>query len=356
MVDTTSIISNELLERITLEHSYLLLDNRNPRFYGEELNKDYIGGLEVSDPRLQEYLRQTIYNKYNVQDLVSSIVEIGFLRLDPIIVAPEGEYYRVVEGNRRLSAIKTIHGDIRRKTLSVSDDVYKSITEIEVVNLKEGYDESLVWMLQGIRHVSGIRDWGPFQQAELIKTLYNSRGMTYKQIGAVIGLSPARVSTILKAYCGVTQMMENPDWSQYATPNLFSHFEQAYVRAPIRDWLCWDKETSKFMNSEGLELFYNWIVNDAPSIPRDKLKSRDVRDKLPFVLENEEARELMLSDEVSIDEAYSALPTNKKVKTKLSKITEDLTAHLNDMKHFPKLSQKEKTALIELRNQINELL
>jgi hypothetical protein len=355
-VDTTCLVSNELLERITLNHSYLLLDNRNPRFYGEELNKDYIRELNVSDPRLQEYLRQTIYNKYNVQDLVSSIVEIGFLRLDPIIVAPEGDYYRVVEGNRRLSAIKTIHGDIRRKTLSVSDDVYKSITEIEVVNLKEGYDESLVWMLQGIRHVSGIRDWGPFQQAELIKTLYNSRGMTYQQIGAVIGLSPARVSTILKAYCGVIQMMEHEKWSQYATPNLFSHFEQAYVRAPIRDWLGWDKDASKFMNSEGLELFYNWIVNDDPSIPREKLKSRDIRDKLPLVLENEEARELMLSDEVSIDEAYSSLPNKNKEKKKLEKITDDLKSYLIDIKHSHKLSQKEKKALIELKNQIIELL
>ncbi len=355
-MDTKSIISNELLERVTVGHDCLLLDNRNPRFYGEELNKDFINGLEVSDPRLQEYLRQTIFNKYNVQDLVSSIVEVGFLRLDPIIVVPEGDLYRVVEGNRRLSAIKTIHGDIKRKTISVSSDVYESISEIEVVNLKEGYDESLVWMLQGIRHVSGIRDWGPFQQAELIKALYNSRGMTYKQIGSIIGLSPARVSTILKAYCGVTQMMESEDWSQYATPDLFSHFEQAYVRAPIRDWLGWDKETSQFMNSEGLELFYNWIVNDDASIPREKLKSRDVRDKLPFVLENQEARELMLSDEVSIDEAYSILLTNKKVKTKLSKITDDLTACLEEMRHSSSFSQKEKKALIELRDKINELL
>lgn len=355
-MDTSSIISNELLERVTVKHTCLLLDNKNPRFYGEELNSEYINELQVSDPRLQEYLRQTIFNKYNVQDLVSSIVEVGFLRLDPIIVVPEGDYYRVVEGNRRLSAIKTIHGDIKRRTISVSDDVYGSITEIEVVNLKEGYDESLVWMLQGIRHVSGIRDWGPFQQAELIKTLYHSRGMTYKQIGSIIGLSPARVSTILKAYCGVSQMMENEDWSQHATPDLFSHFEQAYVRAPIRDWLGWDKETSKFMNSEGLEMFYNWIVNDDTSIPREKLKSRDVRDKLPFVLENHEAKELMLSDEVSIDEAYSLLRTGNNLKTKLNKISKDLTACLSEMRQAPSLSKKEKKALIDLRNQIEELL
>jgi K+/H+ antiporter YhaU regulatory subunit KhtT len=110
------------------------------------------------------------------------------------------------------------------------------------------------------------------------------------------------------------------------------------------------------MNSEGLELFYNWIVNDDPSIPREKLKSRDIRDKLPLVLENEEARELMLSDEVSIDEAYSSLPNKNKEKKKLEKITDDLKSYLIDIKHSHKLSQKEKKALIELKNQIIELL
>lgn len=355
-MDTLSIISNEFLERVTVNHTYLLLDNKNPRFFGENLNKKYIDELEVSDPKLQEYLRQTIFNKYNVQDLISSIIEVGFLRLDPIIVVQEGNYYRVVEGNRRLSAIKTIHGNIERKLITVSDNVYNSITKIEVVNLKIGYDESLIWMLQGIRHVSGIRDWGPFQQAELIKTLYHSRGMTYQQIGSIIGLSPARVSTIMKAYCGVSQMMENKEWSRHATPDLFSHFEQAYVRAPIREWLGWDKESAKFTNSEGLELFYHWIVNDDTSIPRKKMKSRDIRDKLPLVLENQEARELMLSDEVSIDEAYSILQTSSNFKTKLNKITTDLSNYLNEIKKQSKLSQKDKKSLIELRNQINELI
>jgi hypothetical protein len=151
-------------------------------------------------------------------------------------------------------------------------------------------------------------------------------------------------------------MMEHEEWSQYATPDLFSHFEQAYVRAPIRDWLGWDKENSKFMNSEGLKLFYNWIVNDDLSIPREKLKSRDIRDKLPLVLENEETRELMLSDEVSIDEAYSALPNKNKEKKKLNKITNDLKSYLIEIIHAHIISQKEKNDLIEIRNQINELL
>ncbi len=59
---------------------------------------------------------------------------------------------------------------------------------------------------------------------------------------------------------------------------------------------------------------------------------------------------------MSIDEAYSALPNKNKEKKKLNKITNDLKSYLIEMKHAHRMSQKEKNALIEIRNQINELL
>lgn len=355
-MDTNSIISNDYLERVKVNYTSLLLDSKNPRFYGEDINRDLIDNFNIDDPRVQEYLRQTIYSKYNVQELVSSIIETGFLKLDPIIAVKEGGYYRVVEGNRRLSAIITIHGHIKRKALEVSESIMQSISEIEIVKLREDCDESTIWMLQGIRHVSGIRDWGPFQQAELIKTLHEVKKMTYKQIGSVIGLSPARVATILKAYCGLSQMMKNDKWSSYATPELFSHFEQAYVRAPVREWLGWDKENSTFCDNENLELFYKWIVCNDPSIPREKMKSRDVRDKLPFILDNPEAKELMISDEVSVDEAYSVVLTGNKYRQEFEATSERLLKCLDRMKKSFKLSDKEKNILHNIQDYISEIV
>jgi len=355
-MDTSSIVSNELLERIIVDHSQLLLDNKNPRFYGEKIDRYFINTLEIENPKLQEHLRQTIYNKYNIQDLISSIIEVGFLRIDPIMVVESGNYYRVIEGNRRLSAIKTIHGEIKKKNLSVESNIYKSLCEIEVVNIKDGYDESTIWMLQGIRHVSGIRDWGPFQQAELIKTLYNSKKMSYKQIGSIIGLSPARVSTILKAYYGVIQMMKDKQWMNYATPNLFSHFEQAYVRAPVREWLGWDRELFVFTNNENRELFYKWIVHDDPKIPREKMKSRDIRDKLPYVLEHPEAKNLMVSDEVSIDEAFSIVQNGCRSSQEIINTSERLSKYLEKIKSSSRLSSHDKAILSKLKLQISELI
>ncbi len=356
MEQNSKIISNENLERLTVNHTELLLDNQNPRFLGEDINTDILNRYDLNEPQLQEYLRQTIYSKYNVQELVYSISEIGFLKLDPIITVKVSDCYRVVEGNRRLTAIKTIHGGIKRKTMEVSDHVLKSISDIEIVNLKDGYNESMIWMLQGVRHVSGVRDWGPFQQAELIKSLYYSNGMTYKQISSVIGLSPQRISTILKAYCGVAQMMENETWAKYATPDLFSYFEQAYVRGPVRDWLGWDKDNCIFSNFENLEKFYDWIVNDDPSVPRTKIKSRDVRDRLPVVFEHEEAKTLLVNNKVSIDEAYSIATTGNSLKNELLSIAGEFSENLNKLKLSSEFSTKEKNILKKLFQQLAEIV
>ncbi|WP_167590627.1 ParB/RepB/Spo0J family partition protein [Oceanidesulfovibrio indonesiensis] len=355
MVDISAHVSNNILERKVVSPDLLLLDNQNPRFFGEKIDEELLENHEIHDPRLQEYLRQVIYNKYSVQDLVSSISEVGFLKLDPVIVVSENNKFRVVEGNRRVAAIKTILGDIRRKVLSVSKSVEESLKEIEVTQLVNDCDDSTIWMLQGIRHVSGIRDWGPFQQAELIKTLQVHRGFTFKQIGSIIGLSPQRVSTILKGYYGVTQMMENPDWSSKATPDLFSHFEQAYVRGPIREWLSWNKDSCKYTDTGNLTKFYTWITEANPKVPREKLCSRDIRDKMSIVLENPQAKKLFTQEKVNIDEAFSIATTGKSFSKKLNSLSESFAKTLSTIDNKEALSEEELKFLQKINDELNRI-
>lgn len=349
-------ISNDILERIRVSPDKLLLDNKNPRFYGENIDKEFIEAHPIDDPKLQEFLRQSIYSRYNVQEIVTSISEVGFLRLDPIIVEQTNEFYRVVEGNRRITAIKTILGNIKRRLVDVSENVKKSLEEIEVVNLVKNYDESTIWMLQGLRHVSGTRNWGPFQQAELIKTLYDKRGLTFKQIGSAIGLSPQRVSTILKAYYGIIQMKENETWSELATPDLFSHFEQAHVKPQVRDWLGWDKEKNHYTNEKEINLFYKWITQEDQSIPREKLCSRDIRDKLPIVLDHEEAKKLLIEESVNINEAYSIALTGKKFSQEFISTSKKFLNTLDKLEGALELSTEEKEQLSQIDNKIKKLI
>src|SRR4051794_17710247 len=72
------------------------LDTENPR----------LGGVtNVSQPRLQEIL---LGEPHFAKDLVESFVENGFIEYEPLIVRKEGDRYVVIEGNRRLAAVKHI--------------------------------------------------------------------------------------------------------------------------------------------------------------------------------------------------------------------------------------------------------
>lgn len=352
-----AIISNDELERISVDTEKLLLDRNNPRLKGDNIDEAFLAEYESHDPRLQEHLRQIIYSKYNVQDLVASIKEVGFLKLDPVIVVEEPNgFYRVVEGNRRVTAIKTIHGEIKRRISTVTDSVLESITTTEVVKLSSEQDESSIWLLQGIRHVSGVRDWGPFQQAELVKALYEDKKLIFKQIGAIIGLSPQRVSTILKAYYGVSQMMQSSDWSHVASPKLFSHFEQAYVRAAVRDWLGWDASLQRYTSSENLNLFYRWITDKSYSNGKERVSSRDIRDRLPAILENLEAKNLFLTSSVSVEEAYRVATTGENLKKEILVNTQRLRSCLVEVDQAVKLADSEKLELQKLAHAILELI
>ncbi len=77
----------------------------------------------IGQRALQEKLHSLLLDDvlFAVEDLAKSIVHNGFLRHEQLIVAPyDGECFIVLEGNRRLCAVKTILLDKRRaESLSV---------------------------------------------------------------------------------------------------------------------------------------------------------------------------------------------------------------------------------------------
>ena len=349
-------LDNYSLRRLSVHPGQLLLDSKNPRFFGENIDFKFISDNSIEDAKLQEFIRQTIFKKYNVQELINSILEIGFLKIDPIIVVQERNFFRVIEGNRRITAIKTILGDIKRKTLEISKKIEDSLSSIEVVILENDFDDSTIWTIQGIRHVSGIRNWGPFQQAELIRMLYEGKGFSYKQIGAVIGLSPLKVSTILKGYYGVMQMMRDPEFSSLATPDMFSHFEQAYSKILIREWLGWDKDKNQYINKENFQKFCKWITSNDYSISRLKLSSRDIRDKMPVVMEHQEAKELFLDEEITLDEAYSIAQTGPKTINNFLKAANNFYKNLQQLEISFEISNEEIKKLKSIKKIIEKVL
>ena len=116
-------------------------------------------------------------DRYKIAELVNSIKQNGWLPVDSIFVRKldgEANRYVVLEGNRRVSAIRRVMGD-----LTSPQHIRDSLESIEVMEvLDNGSNEDLqkkITYLLGVRHHGSLRRWTPFAQARNIFNLYLER-------------------------------------------------------------------------------------------------------------------------------------------------------------------------------------
>ena len=100
---------NDELESRPLSLDKLFLDPNNPRFSSERDKPT--PEMKIPDLKIQEKTQKRI-EEFGVKEVRDSILRNGFLPMDRIVVRPingHGEKYVVVEGNRRLAALKSLH-------------------------------------------------------------------------------------------------------------------------------------------------------------------------------------------------------------------------------------------------------
>lgn len=138
-------------------------DPDNPRFGGSARHKNPV--------EIQEFLERAPHFALN---LVGSIVENGFLPYEPLIVRQHGETYTVIEGNRRLAAVKAILDDASGK---YPDRVKEGLQKIPVLIFPHGSEETGEGLKRylGVRHLFGFRDWPPVSKAMFLDQRITSK-------------------------------------------------------------------------------------------------------------------------------------------------------------------------------------
>lgn len=109
-----------------------------------------------------------MYNEEALDELALSFARNGYFWEEPLVVVPSGksdDKFFVVEGNRRLAALKLLTDATLRKKMGVSDfpDVSperaKELQSVPTVTYPSR--DSIVPYL-GFRHVTGVKTWEPF--------------------------------------------------------------------------------------------------------------------------------------------------------------------------------------------------
>lgn len=267
------------LEINEIEIENLLFDPNNYRFFDIK-NQVEIPYEKYSDERIQNQALANLNTRQVglIENLEKSIKTNGYIPAEMIIVKLyelESDKYVVIEGNRRLASIRNILQEIplNEADVELQDSlkklpmqIYESVGDVEI-------DKRNELILQGIRHISGPKEWGAYQKAKLVVKLRDELDLPFTEIDSSLGLGPRITPRYYRTYKALDQMAKDSEFNELADPTLFSLFEEALKKPTLRDWLDWDlekidqtneegNEMSDFSNSENLHSFYNLIVGD----------------------------------------------------------------------------------------------
>ena len=306
--------SDDLEER-NLSVDQIFLDPNNPRFWTEKITRD-IADRRIPDADVQTRTAKDI-ESHGIQELLNSILRNGFLKLDRIVVREikgQKDKYVAVEGNRRLAALKLLRQRIKDETidedglsLTYLENLHDSTDVIPILVYQGSDTQEISWLLQGIRHISGIRDWAPAQRARLLADQIDKHGLRFREAGQTFGLTPQAVGRLYRSYKALEQMRQDDEFQTKARNNYFTLFEEAYRSMDVRKWLDWNDQEHLFENEDNLQQFYSWITpdDDHPDKRRRIHDPRQIKQLASLVASNhQDLLSQFDSHEISIENAY----------------------------------------------------
>lgn len=258
---------SEFLSPISVRLEQILLDPNNPRFsdLGEEVHPIQEG--RFADERVQSHTFERMKaDSFDVSELRDTIKTLGFLPMDKIVLRrwtgnqDENIKYVVVEGNRRVTALKwLVHlHDIGRETFSAEQ--IENFTHLDCLLIDDSRaPDSIYLILPGLRHVSGIKEWGPYQKAKAVYGLRCS-GLSPQQAAQSLGLSTRAANSAYRCFLALEAMKEDEEYGEYAQPKMYSYFEEVFKKPNLKSWLGWSDERESFLEEDRVAEFYSWIV------------------------------------------------------------------------------------------------
>ncbi len=162
----------------------------------------------------------------DLPQLMLSIASSGYDEAEPLLVTPGPNGFIVVDGNRRLAALKLLHAPklapLRQKTVAgiAASARHQNITQVPVILYEQRQD--IVSSL-GFRHITGIRPWGPREKADYLGTLRERHGTenesdekTFALISERVGTRPQYARRLLQTLAVVKWAEDHAFWGNEA--------------------------------------------------------------------------------------------------------------------------------------------
>ena len=250
------------------ELDQLYLDPLNPRLGRNNT------GPKVTQERILELMQD-----WTLDELAVSFLESGFWPQEALLVVEEILYEKkrlvVVEGNRRLAALKFLHGAINGKPatrrwgeIAESKDAPKALfTKIPYIKVDSRKE---IEAFLGFRHVTGIKEWKPAEKAEYIAKLIEQSKMSYVEVMRKIG---SKTPAVRQHYISYRLLLQMEDEEEISTEHVEDKFSvlylslrsagtQKYLQIDIKADPAEAKRPVPKARLEALKLFAMWLFGD----------------------------------------------------------------------------------------------
>ena len=354
-----------------VDPSQLILDPNNYRFHDIRDYKQVKQRARYDEPGVQDralsLLRDT--DAFDLTSLRDSIRTNGYIPVEKIVVVPfdveagQPQKYLVIEGNRRAAALKTLISDSKAGAIDLPKNVSDTLEKVPIVVLggNEQEIESYQRTLMAIRHVAGIREWGPYQQAKLVVEMFEEKDATLGSVAQKIGISSREVARRYRASKALRQMEEDEEYSEFAQPRLYVFFHEAVSQPKVRDWLGFNDETYRAENEDAYRLFFELLSprddGDDRLPPKLTSANQQVR-QLKEIVDKPHALEVLADPDKTFEDAVRAAQAEV-VEDDKGVVERSLALAINSLKRpglaYMEATEKEKALWVDLLAQVEKI-
>jgi len=273
--------------------SELKFDLENPRF------------VDFSSDKEEDVIAE-LYEQADIDELLKSILSAGYINFEPLIVLRQGNI--VLEGNRRLAALRLLADEKLRRSLEVKlPDIpsQHSLPEQIRVFVVDNRDDARAYI--GFKHINGPFKWDALAKAKYAADWLKSGG-NIDDISRTLGDNHSTVRRLVNGWFALEQAKSrgyDPDDITKRSFS-FSHLYTALTRAPVREYLgIADQDVSvnpqpnPIPESRGPELdrLMSWLYGQEKKGEPTLIQSQNPNlNQLSQVLANTEARSLLLAE------------------------------------------------------------
>ncbi len=202
--------------------SDLAFDLKNPRLVE----------FDLSANATEEDVIQILWEAMDVREVMMSIAASGFFLHEPLIVARENGKNIVIEGNRRLAAVKillepALANPLNADVPEITDKDRAALAELPTV-IRTRRD---AWRYLGFKHVNGPAKWSSYAKSQYIADVHRKFNIGLEDIARQIGDTHKTVQRLYRGLMVIEQAERMKVFSR--EDRLYNHFSFSHLYTGI---------------------------------------------------------------------------------------------------------------------------